>query len=76
MITLLLILVYIYMMNTQNIIMKKLTKADLYFLNEIDAELFEDIQDNFVIKNGLETNFMYSEEHKEKLKELEIYMLK
>ncbi|WP_270565027.1 hypothetical protein [Clostridium beijerinckii] len=56
--------------------MKKLTKADLYFLNEIDAELFEDIQDNFVIKNGLETNFMYSEEHKEKLKELEIYMLK
>lgn len=67
MITLLLILVYIYMMNTQNIIMKKLTKADLYFLNEIDAELFEDIQeiqDNFLIKNGLETNFMYSEEHK------------
>jgi hypothetical protein len=47
--------------------MKKLTKADLYFLNEIDAELFEDIQeiqDNFLIKNGLETNFMYSEEHK------------
>lgn len=45
------------------------------FLNENDAELFEEIeeiQDNFVMKNGLESNFMYLEEHKEKLKKLEI----